>query len=65
VIENVVFTYVGAQSSAPSPLPDDQVIDAGKCFVMPGLVDVHTHPVCGNAKSEEDIDQQFSLSVHE
>src|SRR5690242_2066400 len=36
-------------------------IDLGDCFVMPGLVDVHTHLAYGNAKSEEDIDLYGSL----
>lgn len=60
VIENGVFSYVGAQGDAPQPLPGEQVIDAGEHFVMPGLVDVHTHLVFGNAKSEEDIDLHVS-----
>lgn len=60
VIEGGVFSYVGPQSEAPPPLPGEQVIDAGEHFVMPGLVDVHTHLVFGNAKSEEDIDLHVS-----
>ena len=34
----------------------DRLIDHSKHFVMPGLIDVHTHLAYGNAKSEEDID---------
>ncbi|CAI8903771.1 Amidohydrolase, imidazolonepropionase [Pseudomonas sp. IT-P218] len=56
VIENGSFIYVGPQSAAPSPEAGDEIIDAGDHFVMPGLVDVHTHLVFGNAKSEEDVD---------
>jgi imidazolonepropionase-like amidohydrolase len=60
VIEGGLFSYVGPQAGAPQPLPGEQVIDAGEHFVMPGLVDVHTHLVFGNAKSEEDIDLHVS-----
>jgi imidazolonepropionase-like amidohydrolase len=60
VVEGGLFSYVGPQASAPQPLPGEQVIDAGEHFVMPGLVDVHTHLVFGNAKSEEDIDLHVS-----
>jgi imidazolonepropionase-like amidohydrolase len=60
VIENGLFTYVGSQDSAPEALPGEHVIDTGEHFVMPGLVDVHTHLVFGNAKSEEDIDLHVS-----
>jgi imidazolonepropionase-like amidohydrolase len=56
VIEDGSLAYVGPSSAAPAASPTDQVIDAGKRFVMPGLVDTHTHLVFGNAKSEEDID---------
>src|SRR5271154_465111 len=51
-----VLTYAGATAGAPPPRPTDKVLDYGSLFVMPGLVDVHTHLAYGNAKSEEDID---------
>jgi len=60
VIENGVFTYVGPQMSAPAPMLGEEIIDTGEHFVMPGLVDVHTHLVFGNAKSEEDVDLHVS-----
>jgi imidazolonepropionase-like amidohydrolase len=50
------LAYVGASSAAPKPGPRDEVRDYGGLFVMPGLIDVHTHLAYGNAKSEEDID---------
>ncbi|GLK91204.1 metal-dependent hydrolase family protein [Pseudomonas turukhanskensis] len=56
VVENGLLTYVGPRSSAPAPQPGAQVVDAADNFVMPGLVDVHTHLAFGNAQSEEDID---------
>lgn len=56
IIEGAVFAWVGPTAQAPSPTPNDTVIDAGSHFVMPGLIDVHTHLVFGNARSEEDID---------
>lgn len=60
IIEDGVFTYVGPQDSAPAIGAGEEVIDTGEHFVMPGLVDVHTHLVFGNAKSEEDIDLHVS-----
>lgn len=60
VIENGFFTYVGSRNEAPTPDSGDVVLDAGDHFVMPGLVDVHTHLVFGNAKSEEDVDLHVS-----
>jgi imidazolonepropionase-like amidohydrolase len=56
VVEQGRFTHVGPTAEAPQPGPQDRVVDAGEHFVMPGLVDVHTHLVFGNARSEEDID---------
>jgi imidazolonepropionase-like amidohydrolase len=60
IIEDGIFTYVGPQDSAPAIGAGEEVIDTGEHFVMPGLVDVHTHLVFGNAKSEEDIDLHVS-----
>ena len=56
VVEQGCFSFVGSTAQAPRPGADDTVIDAGTHFVMPGLVDVHTHLVFGNARSEEDVD---------
>ncbi|BAN48290.1 amidohydrolase family protein [Metapseudomonas resinovorans] len=60
IIENGVFSYVGPRASAPQPLPGEAIIETGDHFVMPGLVDVHTHIIFGNAKSEEDVDIHVS-----
>src|SRR5437763_3260289 len=50
------LTYVGAEAGAPRRTKNDRLIDHSVHFVMPGLIDVHTHLAYGNAKSEEDID---------
>src|SRR5437763_13871418 len=50
------LTYVGAEAAAPRRTKNDRLIDHSVHFVMPGLIDVHTHLAYGNAKSEEDID---------
>jgi imidazolonepropionase-like amidohydrolase len=50
------FLYAGAEAGAPRRARGDRLIDHSGCFVMPGLIDVHTHLAYGNAKSEEDID---------
>jgi imidazolonepropionase-like amidohydrolase len=50
------LTYAGAEKGAPKRRDGDQVIDYSGQFVMPGLIDVHTHLAYGNAKTEEDID---------
>src|SRR5712691_11273599 len=48
--------YVGPEAAAPRRTKADRLIDHSGGFVMPGLIDVHTHLAYGNAKSEEDID---------
>ena len=48
--------YAGEEAGAPKRGRGDRLIDHAKHFVMPGLIDVHTHLAYGNAKSEEDID---------
>ncbi len=50
------LAYVGAEAGAPQRARGDRLIDHSGDFVMPGLIDVHTHLAYGNAKSEEDID---------
>lgn len=60
IVENGLFTWVGGIADAPAYAPGDALVDAGDDFVMPGLIDVHTHLVFGNAKSEEDIDLHVS-----
>jgi imidazolonepropionase-like amidohydrolase len=61
VFEGPSITHVGPTASAPPPELADEVIDYSRCFVLPGLIDVHTHLAYGNAKSEEDIDLYSSL----
>src|SRR6476469_3736250 len=56
ILEGGLITHVGPTVQAPVAAPDDQVLDYSKYFVMPGLVDFHTHLAYGNAKTEEDID---------
>jgi len=50
------ITYAGPDKGAPKPGKSDRAIDHSAQFVMPGLIDVHTHLAYGNAKTEEDID---------
>lgn len=56
VVEDGRFVFVGARDDAPPTQTVDTELDAGNHFVMPGLIDVHTHLVFGNARSEEDVD---------
>lgn len=48
--------YAGAAAGAPRRGRQDRSLDYSQYFVMPGLIDVHTHLAYGNAKTEEDID---------
>jgi imidazolonepropionase-like amidohydrolase len=54
--EDGVIAHVGPEAAAPRRARGDRVLDYSGDFVMPGLIDVHTHLAYGNAKSEEDID---------
>jgi imidazolonepropionase-like amidohydrolase len=54
--EEGVILHVGADAGAPRRARGDRVVDCSAGFVMPGLIDLHTHLAYGNAKSEEDID---------
>jgi len=54
--EEGVLDYVGLEAGSPRRARGDRTLDYSGCFVMPGLIDVHTHLAYGNAKSEEDID---------
>jgi imidazolonepropionase-like amidohydrolase len=51
-----VIEYVGPDGDTPRRTRQDRLLDYSTQFVMPGLIDVHTHLAYGNAKSEEDID---------
>jgi imidazolonepropionase-like amidohydrolase len=50
------IAFVCATAEAPPAGVHDTILDYSGLFVMPGLLDVHTHLAYGNAKSEEDID---------
>jgi imidazolonepropionase-like amidohydrolase len=56
VVDDGLLSYVGPAASAPAVADGDEVVDHSNEFVMPGLVDYHTHLAYGNAKCEEDID---------
>jgi imidazolonepropionase-like amidohydrolase len=51
-----MLAYAGPEAGGPARQAGDRLVDYGGFFVMPGLIDVHTHLAYGNAKSEEDID---------
>src|SRR5438477_10101609 len=54
--ERGMLDYVGPEAGSPRRARGDREVDYSRCFVLPGLIDVHTHLAYGNAKSEEDID---------
>src|ERR1700674_4426151 len=56
IIEDGIVQYAGPAAKAPPPKPGEEMLDYSRFFVMPGLIDVHTHLAYGNAKTEEDID---------
>lgn len=56
VADDGTIAYAGPAAAAPRPGAGEAVLDYSRLFVMPGLIDVHTHLSYGNAKSQEDID---------
>ena len=56
VVEDGTIAFAGATDAAPSPADGDEIVDYSGYFVLPGLVDLHTHLTYGNAMCEEDID---------
>jgi len=50
------IAFAGEAAGAPKQGKSDRLVDHSRHFVMPGLIDVHTHLAYGNAKTEEDID---------
>ena len=54
--EDGKIAFVSDTGTAPQVAAHDTVLDYSNLFVMPGLIDVHTHLAYGNAKTEEDID---------
>src|SRR5690242_18509197 len=50
------IAFVCDTADAPPVAVHDSILDYSSLFVMPGLIDVHTHLAYGNAKTEEDID---------
>jgi imidazolonepropionase-like amidohydrolase len=55
------IAFVCDTPDAPPVSMHDAVLDNSGFFVMPSLLDVHTHLAYGNAKSEEDIDLYQSM----
>lgn len=43
-IEDGRITWVGDEADAPTPAAGEDVLDLGGATVLPGLLDVHTHP---------------------
>ena len=56
VVDDGLISFVGPTAAAPPVAAADQVLDYSSYFVLPGLIDFHTHLAYGNAKTEEDID---------
>lgn len=56
VVEDGTIAFAGPTDAAPRPAAGDEIVDYSGYFVLPGLVDLHTHLTYGNAMCEEDID---------
>jgi len=48
-----VITFAGSATSAPAFEADADIVDAGACAVLPGLIDCHTHPVWAGSRADE------------
>jgi imidazolonepropionase len=44
---------VGARAEIEPLITHEEVVDAGRCIVMPGFVDAHTHPVFAGNRADE------------
>jgi imidazolonepropionase-like amidohydrolase len=60
VVEGGNIVRIAPSADVPATREVDE-LDFADCFVIPGLIDVHTHLAYGNAKTEEDIDLYASL----
>jgi imidazolonepropionase-like amidohydrolase len=60
VVEGGFVTRVAPSREVPKA-PGARELDFSAQFVIPGLIDVHTHLAYGNAKTEEDIDLYSSM----
>ena len=56
VVHDGTIAYAGPTAAAPARREGDVLFDYSGLFVLPGLIDLHTHLAYGNAKSEENID---------
>lgn len=61
IIDNGQIVHVGPSEVAPTPAASDQVIDHSERFVMPGMIDTHTHLSYGCAATEEEVDLYATL----
>ena len=61
VAEAGIVTRIAPTRDVPKLAGDAVEYDFSRSFVIPGLIDVHTHLAYGNAKTEEDIDLYSSL----
>ncbi|MGD9923079.1 MAG: amidohydrolase family protein, partial [Pseudorhodoplanes sp.] len=60
VAEDGIITRVAPSKDIPKSA-DATEQDFSRNFVIPGMIDLHTHLAYGNAKTEEDIDLYSSL----
>lgn len=58
IAENGIITAVGANLSADA----DEVIDCGGAYMMPGLIDIHTHGRGGYESTEADADGYIEMA---